>query len=593
MTALAVAEPAAGVLDQASLHLVDSMTALDECRRWLGERRDGPLCVDTESGGLDVYRHRHRLTQLGDKYHGWAFGPAWFGAANEMIRAYPWLAMHNQSYDWRVFRRHQCLEPRWAVTENTLTLARLADSLKPAGLKPRAALDVDPRAMAADQQLEAAMKRQRWTWDTVPPDFAPYWMYGAMDTVLTAWMFDRYAPVKAALPQVYDLERAVDRICAGMMDAGMMIDVPFIEAKTAAVRAELAQIMPWLRAEHGITSARSSEQVAAAMRAAGVELTEITDGGAPSFTKGALDMYAIRHPQAAWLCQAIRKARKAEDIAGKYLGKFLELADADGIVHYSINTMRADTHRQSITDPPMQTFDRDEPAIRGSFIPRPGHVFITIDADQIEARLAAIFSGDRRMIADFNRCDAEGLNFFVEMTSQIYGEPVSKKDPRYSYTKNGTYAQIYGSGLATAARTFGVPEENLKPSYDGFRQLYPGVHRLMKRTINEARAMPRPGVRTLMGRMLYCRRGYEYVLQDYRIQGSAAEIFKMGMVKLDAAGYGGMLRLPMHDEYILEVPKEHAQEILRGITEVLTDRESFSLPITWGGSILPERWEKR
>jgi hypothetical protein len=67
---------------------------------------------------------------------------------------------------------------------------------------------------------------------------------------------------------------------------------------------------------------------------------------------------------------------------------------------------------------------------------------------------------------------------------------------------------------------------------------------------------------------------------------------KYGGVKLDAAGLGDMLRLSMHDEWMLECPAEDAADVLRTATEVLTDRESFRIPITWSGSILPTRWIK-
>lgn len=583
----------AGVLASAELHRVDSLAELDACRRWLSERRDGPLCVDTESGGLSPYHHRHRMTQLGDKRAGWAFGPGWQGAAMEMVRTYPWLAMFHSAYDNRVLRHHQGYEPRWAVTDDPMIAGRLVDSLKPAGLKPRAALDVDPSAMAAEEVMQDAMRRQRWTYDTIPDDFTPYWMYGAMDTVLTAHMHDRFMPqITGPLRQCYDLERATARICASMMDAGMMIDVPFITAKIAETRQFLEQVMPWLAREHGITSVNSNDQIGRALQAAGIELTVFTGTGQAGCDKDTLRMYRAMYPEQHWLIDAVLRARKGDSVIGKFLEKFLELRTADDVVHYSINTMRARTHRQSVTDPPMQTFDRDEPAIRGAFIPRPGHAFVTIDASQIELRLAAIFAGDRALIAEINRCDAEGLNFFVEMASKIYREPVSKKDPRYSLTKNTTYAQVYGSGPSTAAATAGVPEDQIRPVYDGFKALYPGVPRMMRRIINEARAGKRPGVRTLMGRYLLCNRGKEYSLQDFKIQGSAAEIFKMGMVKLDAAGYGPLLRLPMHDEYLFECPAADADEVLRGAVDVLTDRDSFPVPILWDGSVLHDRWRK-
>lgn len=592
MTALEVREQA-GVLAQAQLLRVSDLATLDACRRWLSERRDGPLCVDTESGGLSPYHHRHRMTQIGDKRAGWAFGPGWQGAAMEMIRTYPWLAMFHSAYDNRVLKHHQGYEPRWAVTDDPMIAGRLVDSLKPAGLKPRAALDVDPAAMASEEVMQDAMRRQRWTYDTIPDDFPPYWRYGAMDTVLTAHMHDRFMPsITGPLRQCYDLERATARICAGMMDAGMMIDVPFITAKIAETRQFLAQVMPWLAREHGITSVNSNDQIGRALQRAGIELSVFTGTGQPGCDKDTLRMYRAMYPDAHWLIDAVLKARKGDSVIGKFLEKFLELRTADDVVHYSINTMRARTHRSSVTDPPMQTFDRDEPAVRGAFVPRPGHVFITWDMDQVEARLAAHFSGDRNMINEFRRCDAEGLSFFVEMASKIYGERVGKKDPRYTLTKNSCYAQVYGSGLSTAATTAGVPEEQMRPAYEGFRHLYPGVSRMMRRIINEARSMPRPGVRTMMGRTLYTNRGKEYSLQDYLVQGSAAEILKLSMIRLDSAGYGHMLRLPIHDEIIAECEETVAESVLQDVTQVLADRDSFSIPITWSGTILRDRWRK-
>jgi len=914
MTALAVDVSAAGPLDYVQLHTVSDLRTLDDCRRWLGERRPGPLAVDTESGGLSPVRDRHRLTQLGDTRHGWAFPSGWAGAAAEMIRSYPRLVMHHSAYDWRVLRNHQGIEPRWAVTDDTMLAGRIADSLRPAGLKARATADIDPRAMAGEIALADGMRRQHWTWDTVPETYEPYLRYSSMDPVLTALMHEKYGPQMARHRNVYDLERATARVCAAMMDTGMLIDVPFIQAKIAEVRAFLAGARPWLAEQHGITSVRSAEQVGAALGRIGVRVLFRTPTGQPSISKDTLRVYQGQHPEHHWLFEAILKCRKGEDIIGKFLEKFLALADADGIVRYSINTCKARTTRQSVTDPPMQTFDRDEPAIRGAWIPRPGHKLVTIDMDQVEARLAAIFSGDQRMIADFRHADEHGLSFFVEMASKIYGERISKRDPRYTTTKNAcvplssqiltrrgwlrydqvmigdetvglnldtgrsewtpvtgvhvypespvqsignehrfrlhatpdhkwatertygnhreerclelipqdelnkhrdrvilaaplddtgtvklssrdasvlgwllsdgtlrvnykvggpsqaggakravtgvifqtvkkhaaeidalldgiphrrdvrggqviwtirpawlrplvqaagmydawpdaevlacsldprsrglimdamrkadgdpfvkgdrwradfyatlvyltggtpvikvkpprggwqrkdcwsvwnsrpfmamqrntvrdedrqpvwcvttglgtwtmrqgdaivltgnTYGQIYGSGLETAALTAGVPVEQMRQPYEGFRQLYPGVSRMMNRIIREARAMRRPAVQTLMGRWLYIERGKEYGLQDYKVQGSAAEWLKLKMCELDAHGYGPLLRLPVHDELILEVPEADAETVLRDMKAILDDRTSFPVALTWGGKVLDHRWEK-
>jgi len=69
-------------------------------------------------------------------------------------------------------------------------------------------------------------------------------------------------------------------------------------------------------------------------------------------------------------------------------------------------------------------------------------------------------------------------------------------------------------------------------------------------------------------------------------------VLKRGLVDLDAAGLGEYLRLDIHDEHLLECPKEDAEDVLRKAEEVLTDRDSFAVPITWSGKILTERWVK-
>jgi DNA polymerase-1 len=158
--------------------------------------------------------------------------------------------------------------------------------------------------------------------------------------------------------------------------------------------------------------------------------------------------------------------------------------------------------------------------------------------------------------------------------------------------KNSAYAQNYGAGLEKAAATAGVPVEQMRPVYLGFQQLYPDVGALMNRLIREGRSNGRPAVRTLSGRQLYTHRGKEYALLNTKIQGSAAEILKYGGVQLDAAGLGPYLRLPVHDEWLLECPAAEARDVLHAVETILTDRTNFAVPLTWSGSILENRWKK-
>lgn len=591
-----------GPLDQVTLHRIDHLDELDACRRWMGDRHDGPVCADTESSGLNPHRDKHRLTQLGDKAHGWAFGPGWFGGGNELLARYRGrIGMFNSPYDTRVLRHQDGLALDWARIDDAQSAGHLVNSREVQKLKPRAARDIDPRAMAGEHQLKDGFRKQGWTWATVPEDWQPYWAYGALDPVLTSWMLDKYLPeVHASYRGVYDLDLAYARLCANMMSTGMAIDIPYIMSNQQQVSAWADQARDWLRG-YGVTSVNSNEQIGACLRAAGVPILHRTPGGMPSCDKDTLEGYAAEYPHAAGLLRTILGARKAGKIVNDVFGKFLALAD-DGVVHYSIHPLGAQrTSRSSVTDPAMQTFDRDIPIIRGSFVPRPGHVFISIDADQIELRLSAHISGDEKLIADIAECDlalAAGDkvagSFFLRFASSIYG-PITKSDPRYTTTKNTVYSMTYGAGKATAAHTAGVPVAAIEPIYDGFRAAYPQLARYSRALVSRLERMRggQPYVTTIGGRKLMVDRDKCYSGVDYRIQGSAAELMKYGGVKLDAAGFGDMLRLSLHDEWLLESPVTDATDVLREATAVLTDRDSFRIPITWSGSILDTRWVKQ
>jgi DNA polymerase-1 len=471
-------------------------------------------------------------------------------------------------------------------------MCHIQDSHRPAGLKPRSAQDIDPRAIAGEAVLSEGMAANHWSWATVPVGWEPYWCYGALDPVLAAHLWDKHhAVVTGRYREAYDLEKATTRISAGMMDTGMAIDIPYIREKIERISGFHSQAMNWLGKEFDIETVNSSAQVMRALNGVGIPTQVFTETGQPSISKDALKYYAYCYPEHAHLVKTIGYARKAGDIVGKYLQKFLDL-NVDGTMHYTINTCRARTSRQSVTDPPMQTFDRDEPVIRGSYVPRPGYKLASIDADQIEMRLAAHFSRDPQLIADFLEAEANGQSFFVLSASRMFREPISKKDPRYTHTKNASYAQIYGSGLSQAAATAGLPVHEMRPIYMGFQQRYPGVARRMNELIRQGKQERRPYATALDGRKLYVYKGKEYAILNTEIQGSAAVILKRGLSDLEAAGFGPDLRLTIHDEVMFEFPEDVAEQRLAEAVNVLTDRTSFRVPITWGGKVMEHRWVK-
>lgn len=585
-------------LQDVRLHLVESVCDAIAFKTWLGERREGPLGIDCETGGLSAYRDGLRLIQFGDLNQGWAIPwNQWGGVALEAFREYTGdYVAHNSIFDWQFIAEHTGYEIPWERLHDTLTMARLDDPTRSNGLKPLATKLLDRYAATGQRELDEGMRTNKWTWATVPIEYPPYWIYGALDPVETAHLHKHFAPrIAASCPEAYSLERAANRICTKMMRKGMLLDVPYIEESVLEFDIKSAEIREWLKHAHKITSPKSPAQIGKALEKLGQKILFYTDRGAPQFDKEALAFYAKAGENTAvrQLAQYIRAVRHIEDIRDRYSNAFLNLRDANDVLHSNVNVMGARTGRMSISDPPLQQLPRDDKVIRGSFIPRPGHVFISCDLDQVEARLSAHFSGDEGLIRAFRDADEGGGDFFCGVASDIFRTPITKDDPRRQLTKGVVYGSIYGAGAETMAKTAGIPLEDMQPVKAAFDARFPGLKRMSDQIVREARQHQRPTTFTALGRPLIADEGREHTqLPNAKIQGTAAEYMKQSLVNMDASGLTDMLVLAIHDEAILEVPVDQAQDVLHTVREAMTDRTSYRVPLTAGGKILRERWIK-
>lgn len=601
-------------LANVQLKLVETLNDALEFSTWLGERRS-ILAFDTESEGLSHSIHDLRLIQVGDLHTGWAIPwPLWGGLALEKLHEYrePTVA-HHRKFDYAFLKHRAGIEVPWANGHDTMIQCALVDPTRPKGLKPAAARLIDKKATAGETLLHDGMKEHGWTWATVPYNFPPYWIYGALDPVLTAHLHELLYPhVQAASPRIYELELATARICGAMSSVGLMIDRPYIGRALDHLNGYLQRTGDWLRDAYGVKNLGSSRQLYAAFERAGFTSFGLTKTGQPQIDKDALEYLiaagtlvnevarlgeeSLVPPAASRLAKVVTDARHADKVRGSYLEKFLDLADPDDVVHPSINTIQARTGRMSITDPALQTLHRDDKIVRGAIIPRPGHVLITIDASQIEMRLAAALSGDEGLIQAFYDADNGGADFYSGIASQLFGEPVAKKDPRRQAVKTMSYAKLYGASVKTMAASIGLPVARVKVIHDAFNERFPGLETRSRQIMSRAKAMARNGERpaewTTGGRYLPADEGHEFALINYGLQAEAADALKVGIVEADQAGYGELLRLPVHDELILEPRKEDAADVLRGITEVLNNATHYRVPIPWEGTILEERWKK-
>ena len=584
-----------GPLDHVNLQLVDSVEKAGQFKTWLGERRN-IMGVDTETGGFDHIRDKLRLVQFGDRNNGWAIPwERWGGVALEALNEYDApMVLHNTPFDAKYIIHNggkDLKRWKWEWMNDTMTMAHLADPLRPKGLKPLAALHIDSRAASSQQMLDSAMVDNKWTWATVPVDFPLYWIYGALDPVLTVHLYDKFSPnVFAENKEVYQLEMATLRVVTNMMLKGAKVDLDYTQQKFTELGHWSQEARTWLSDVYKIDNATSSQQVIKAFEREGVELPQVyTKAGAQSLDKDVLKtiIAETQHPIATYVL-AIRQAEKN---TGPYFKNFLAMADENDRVHPTIWAMGTRTARMSITQPALQTLPRKDPTVRNAFIPSEGNTLVTCDYDQVEARLVAHFADDPGMIAAF----AGTEDFFVALARQIFlDQTLVKGDPRRQLTKNVVYGKLYGAGVEKMAATAGVPFTQMAEVVSAFERTFPQVKQLQNKINWTARQRyeteGQAYIRTPWNRRLVADDNKEYTLTNYLIQSHAAEILKRKMIELDAADLGEYMILPVHDEILFDIPTDIAADAMVTIGEVMQDLTSYRVPITATPELIVGAW---
>jgi len=298
------------------------------------------------------------------------------------------------------------------------------------------------------------------------------------------------------------------------------------------------------------------------------------------------------------LAETVLAQRKADKLATTYFQNFLD-RHVDGFLHPSVKTLGARTGRMSITDPALQTLPSGEATVRRAFLPKDDdHVIIASDLDQVEFRLTAAMSEDPQLVGLFHKADAEGGDAFTEIMRDIYqDQTLTKSDPRRRLVKGVVYGKLYGAGVPKMALTAGVPEDQMRVVVDAFDRSYPGVKQLqqniedsgMKRLRSEGQGY----VLTRTGRRLPCDDDRVYSLTNYLVQSSAAEIFKMNLIKLDQADLTELLIVPVHDEIVLQAPRDEVEEIMQNVKQCMTTTEGWLVPLTAGVDGPFENWGQK
>lgn len=443
----------------------------------------------------------------------------------------------------------------------------------------------------------AGKGRNQKSFDEIEIDIAEH--YACEDADITLRLRHAILPQLQKHPESYRLYQEVEiplvSILAEMEHTGILVDSDHLTALQAEFQARLSVLEEEAFALAGEEfNLASSKQVGEILfEKLGLPVLRKTPGGRPSTNEAVLNQLALDYP----LPKLILEHREFAKLSSTYTDSLIEqINPKTGRIHTSFNQALTSTGRLSSSEPNLQnipTRTKEGRRIREAFIAKEGCQLVSADYSQVELRLMAHFSQDKGLIEAFNN----NLDIHAATASEVFGLPIDDVTPiDRNSAKAINFGLIYGMGAFSLARQIDVTRSQAQEYISLYFSRYPGVLAYMERAKEQGREQGY--VETLFGRRLYLpdikgrvpalRAAAERIAINAPLQGTAADLIKMAMIRVDAALKRKKLRsrliLQVHDELILEVPDEELEllkpllkECMSGITEL-----SIPLPIEIG-----------
>src|SRR5690606_23665709 len=283
--------------------------------------------------------------------------------------------------------------------------------------------------------------------------------------------------------------------------------------------------------------------------------------------------------------------REVEKLRSTYGDGLLAEVGPDGRIHATFNQTVARTGRLSSDQPNLHNIPvRSEIGrlLRRAFVPAPGCELLVADYNQIELRGIAHRAQDPGLIERFY----DGRDIHTETAARVFGvAPEDVTIDQRSKAKMVSYGLAYGMEAYGLGQRLNIPTEEAALILEAYFQAFPAVREYMERTVAEARQ--RGYTETLFGRRRQIpelsspnyriRQAGERQAMNAGIQGLAADIFKVALVRIDTAleerGMDSVLILQVHDEVLLEVPPAEHDQAAKLVVEAMSGAAELSVPL--------------
>jgi len=325
-----------------------------------------------------------------------------------------------------------------------------------------------------------------------------------------------------------------------------------------------------------------------------------TPKGQPSTNEEALEAIAEQHE----LPRVILEYRGLAKLRSTYTDKLPEMINQDtGRVHTSYHQSGAATGRLSSSDPNLQNIPirtEDGRRIRRAFVAPPGRKILACDYSQIELRIMAHLSEDPGLVRAFE----QGVDVHRATAAEVFSRPldeVTSNERRAAKAIN--FGLMYGMSAFGLARNLGIDRGQAQDYVALYFSRYPGVRDFMERMRQQAR--DQGYVETLFGRRLYLndinarnqglRAGAERAAINAPMQGTAADIIKRAMVKVDSwlqdHGDQAKMILQVHDELVFETESSFLDTLRLKVVELMSSAAELRVPLVVDAGV-GDNWDE-
>ena len=410
-------------------------------------------------------------------------------------------------------------------------------------------------------------------------------------------------PIRASLQaqgmaELYEtIENPLVMVLAKMEHVGVAVDIEELENLNRRLAEEVESLVGELRSVAGMPdlNLNSPKQLRELLyEQKGLTPIKKTKTG-PSTDAATLEKLEHEWPE---FLAPLRRHREVDKLRGTYGKGLLAEVASDGRIHATFNQTVARTGRLSSDQPNLHNIPvRSEEGrlFRRAFVSSPGTELLVADYNQIELRCIAHLAQDPGLLEAFN----SGQDIHNATASRVFSvEPGAVTIDQRSKAKMVSYGLAYGMEAYGLAQRLNIAVDDAALILDAYFVAFPNVKDYMDRTVEEARE--RGYTETLFGRRrpipellnsnFRVRQAGERQAMNAGIQGLAADIFKVALVRIDAAlsasDVESRLILQVHDEVLVEVPPSERAEIGDLVIEIMRGAAELDVPlevnVSWG-----------